>query len=134
MKNILAILAGILLTVVTWTAVTNNNQQKGLPVVQEKQTKTFMVKQTVELPDKPISENVEAEAGETALDVLKKTIVIETDGEGVDAFVTSINKRKADGGKQEFWAFYVNGKQAPVGAGSYKVQPKDTITWKLETY
>ena len=55
-------------------------------------------------------------------------------GEKEMAFVTSINDRLADDSKHEFWAFYVNGKQAEVGAGSYIVKQGDTIEWKIETY
>src|SRR5690349_21236488 len=79
-------------------------------------------------------DKIDVKKGTTALDLLKKTTKLETKGEGKDAFVTSINGKKANDEKHEFWAFYVNGKQAQVGAGSYILQNNDKITWKIENY
>ena len=72
--------------------------------------------------------------GSTALDLLKKISKVQMKGEGANAFITSINGRAADDIKKEFWAFYINGKQAEVGAGSYVLKDNDKIEWKLETY
>lgn len=77
---------------------------------------------------------IQIEGGKTALDLLRKTTQVEMQGEGENAFVTSINGRLADQSKKEFWAFYVNGKPAQVGAGSYILKAEDKIEWKLETY
>jgi hypothetical protein len=71
---------------------------------------------------------------QTALVLLQKTHKITISGEGVNAFVTSIDGLVADSIKKQFWAFYINGKQAMVGAGSYYLQPNDKIEWKIETY
>lgn len=49
-------------------------------------------------------------------------------------FVTSINGREADDSQREFWAFYVNGEQAQVGAADYETKNDDQIEWKIETY
>ncbi|MDP4107584.1 MAG: DUF4430 domain-containing protein [Bacillota bacterium] len=46
--------------------------------------------------------------------------------------VISIDGTSAQG--NSYWAFYVNGQYASVGADSYKLQPNDQITFKLETY
>lgn len=70
----------------------------------------------------------------TALKALKDVVAVQTNGEGINAFITSIDNRKADDAKKEFWAFYVNGKQAELGAGSYVIKNNDTIEWKIETY
>jgi hypothetical protein len=73
--------------------------------------------------------------GLTALDyLLQLDPSAFADGEGANAFVTTIGGRAADDAKHEFWAFYVNGEQAQVGAGSYVMKDGDVITWKLETY
>lgn len=72
--------------------------------------------------------------GSTALDLLKATTKVSMTGEGVNAYVTAINGREASTPQREFWALYVNGKQADVGAGSYVLQEADSIEWKLETY
>jgi hypothetical protein len=70
----------------------------------------------------------------TALDLLSKTHQIKKHGEGKNAFVNVIDNTAADTTKHEFWAFYVNGKQAQAGAGSYTLKPNDKILWKIETY
>lgn len=55
-------------------------------------------------------------------------------GSGKNAFVTSIDGVTADNSKHQYWAFYVNGKLAQVGAGAYVTKDGDEIKWKLETY
>lgn len=72
--------------------------------------------------------------GKTALDALKQTNKVEMDGTGANAFITGINGIKPNPDKKEFWAYYVNDKQAEVGAGSYILKEGDKIEWKLETY
>ncbi len=68
----------------------------------------------------------------TALDLLKSGHNVETKSfSGVGEFVESINGVKADG-KKEFWAFYLNGQQAQVGASDYKPKNGDVIEWKVE--
>jgi len=81
------------------------------------------------------SEKKEAIAsGSTALKALYSSHKIVSKGIGENTFITSIDGREASTEKREFWAFYVNGKQAEVGAGTYKVKNNDTIEWKIETY
>ena len=73
-------------------------------------------------------------SGTTALDLLKQTTKIGTKGDGVNAYVVTINNRTASNTDKEFWAFYVNGKPETVGAGSYKLMPNDKILWKIEKF
>lgn len=73
-------------------------------------------------------------SGKTALDLTKEKANIKTKGEGVNAYVTEINGIIAQDSKKEYWAFYVNGKMATVGAGSYKLKQGDKIEWKIEKY
>jgi hypothetical protein len=73
--------------------------------------------------------------GMTALELLQQNDPdAEIEGEGEQAMVTGINGRTADESKKEFWALYVDGEQAQVGAGSLETEDGQTITWKLETY
>jgi hypothetical protein len=69
----------------------------------------------------------------TALDQLVNTVSNKINGKGVSAFITEINSYSTEG-KKEFWAFYVNGKQSTVGAGSYQLKDGDKIEWKIEKY
>jgi len=66
-----------------------------------------------------------------ALDLLKSKYEVQTKNfEGIGEFVTGVNGVAAD--DQHFWAFYVNGAQAQVGAGQYVTKDSDVIEWKLE--
>lgn len=69
--------------------------------------------------------------GIDALRLLKDKARIE---ESQSGFVVSINERKADQAKKEFWAFYINGKMAEVGAADYLTKDADLIEWKIEKY
>lgn len=69
--------------------------------------------------------------GKDALELLKELAPIEQDASGL---VVSINNRKADSAKREYWAFYVNGKLSEVGPADYKPKSGDRIEWKIERY
>jgi len=71
------------------------------------------------------------EKGQDALSLLKKENEVEMGGSGL---VTSINSRKADDKKHEYWAFYINGKLASVGPAEYKTKDTDRIEWKIDKY
>jgi hypothetical protein len=71
------------------------------------------------------------QAGVDALALLKSKTAVE---QATSGLVTSINGRKADASKREFWSFYVNGAMAPVGPEEYITQSNDQIEWKVETY
>lgn len=73
-------------------------------------------------------------SGKTALDLIKEKTKVVTKGKGANAYVVEINGRVAEDSKKEFWAFYVNGKKAEVGAGSYQLKEGDKIEWKIEKY
>lgn len=75
------------------------------------------------------------EDGETALDLLRENdATAEVSGTGENAFVTGICGYTADEDENEFWAFYVDGEQAEVGAGTFETEDGQEITWKLETF
>jgi hypothetical protein len=75
--------------------------------------------------------NYKGQAGKDALTILKAKAIIEQDKSGL---VTTINGRKADNAKHEYWAFYINSKSADVGPAQYQTQDTDTIEWKIEKY
>ncbi|MFD4991383.1 DUF4430 domain-containing protein [Cellulosimicrobium cellulans] len=76
----------------------------------------------------------EGRAGTTALDLLLEADPsAQVTGEGENAFVTAIDGVAADP-DSEFWALYVDGEMATVGAGSLETEDGDEITWKLETF
>ena len=69
------------------------------------------------------------QAGKNALDLLKSGHAVDVSPEG---FVNAIDGVKP--GDHQFWALYVNGKQAEVGAKDYITKKGDTVEWKLESY
>lgn len=73
------------------------------------------------------------EDGRTALELLLQADPSATlEGEGENAFVTGIGGREA--GENEFWALYVDGEPAQVGAGSLVTEDGQEITWKLGAF
>lgn len=71
------------------------------------------------------------ETGKNALEILKQKASIEQDNSGM---VSSVNGRKADLVKHEYWAFYVNGSLAQAGAADYQTKDSDKIEWRIEKY
>lgn len=69
--------------------------------------------------------------GQNALDLLKKYAKVETKHYSFGDLVVSINGTEGNGPK--YWSFYLNGKLADVGAGSYVTKNTDNIEWKLQT-
>ena len=69
--------------------------------------------------------------GKDALTLLKAHTKVGQDKSGL---VVSINGRKADNAKHEYWAFLVNGKMAQVGSAEYQTRDGDIIEWKIDHY
>jgi hypothetical protein len=72
--------------------------------------------------------------GKTALVATQANTPVIATGTGVNAFITAINSRAADAKKHEFWELDANGSETQVGAGSYIIQNRDKIEWKINTY
>ncbi|MFA5749827.1 MAG: DUF4430 domain-containing protein [Candidatus Shapirobacteria bacterium] len=71
------------------------------------------------------------EKGIDALTLLKNKAKVEENKAGL---VISINERKAESEKHEYWAFYINDKMSNIGPADYKTTDSDIITWKIEKY
>ncbi len=68
--------------------------------------------------------------GQTALALLKKHATVGVKHYSFGDLVTSIKGTPGNGPK--YWTFYVNGKEAQVGAGSYVTKNGDNLSWKLQ--
>ena len=68
--------------------------------------------------------------GKNALELLKSTHQVETQKFSFGEMVQSIDGVASP--STNFWAFYVNGKQADVGAGDYQTKSGDKLSWKLQ--
>lgn len=71
------------------------------------------------------------ENGIDALTLLKKHALVHLDASGM---VDSINGKKAENTKHQYWAFYINGKLAQVGPAQYATHTTDMLMWKIATY
>lgn len=76
-----------------------------------------------------LSFSYQGQDGKNALELLQTVGPVDVSDAG---FVNAINGIKP--GDRQFWAFYVNGQQAQVGAKEYQTKSTDTIEWKLEAY
>jgi hypothetical protein len=72
----------------------------------------------------------QGQTGQNALALLKKHAAVQTKHYSFGDQVTAINGTKGNGPK--YWTFYINGKMAQVGAGSYTTKAADTLMWKLQ--
>lgn len=85
----------------------------------------------------PVSVSIEENT--TVFELLKKTtrenkIHMEFDGSDETAYVEGIDNLYAfDKGPESGWLFYVNEKEAEIGAGQMPVRPGDTVEWIYKT-
>ena len=101
----------------------------GLFLMQRQQTRVVEKKPSVSVQSNYFS--YKGEEGKNALTVLKEKTIIEQSSSGL---IVSINNRKADDKKKEYWSFYVNGKMAEVGPADYQTKKGDLIEWKIQKY
>lgn len=103
-----------------------------LPSLAQKQkTAVLPAETTNQQQQNPDYYSYQGKDGVDALSLLKQKASVE---ESQPGFVTSINGRKTDQKKKEFWSFYVNGKMAEVGSADYVTKSTDKIEWKIENY
>src|SRR5262245_54321422 len=69
--------------------------------------------------------------GQTALALLKTKAEVVTKDSSYGPYVDTING-VAGGTEGKYWAFYVNGEMAQVGADAYVTKAGDKIEWKFE--
>ncbi|ASS67050.1 MULTISPECIES: DUF4430 domain-containing protein [unclassified Paenibacillus] len=85
------------------------------------------------------STRVEAEEGDTVLDVLKKAarsqkVVVDYSGKGAAAYVSGIGSLyEFDEGAGSGWLFSVNGIFSSRSAGTSKIKPGDEVRWVYTT-
>lgn len=102
----------------------NNNKQTSMtPTTSQSDPENSETKKTEYL-------SYQGEDGKTALELLKSEAEVETKSSSLGEYVVSINGN--DGGGSKYWLFYVDGRESPVGAGSYTTKSGETIEWKLQ--
>lgn len=115
-KVALVFVALALLVGVTWAVVANLPSNKVTVITDAK-------KQLTEI-------SYHGKDGQTALALLKNHATVETKKYSFGEMVTSVNGSTGNGSK--YWMYYVNDKEATVGAGTYETKSTDTITWRLK--
>lgn len=128
-KQIVAVGAIIIFALLGLVGYSANNKQSGSAGGNPLTVNTNAAKLTSS-NDKKIF-YYQGQNGQTALAILKSLATVKTKQSSFGAFVVGINGVEADGSKQ-FWAFYVDGKQASEGAGTYKTKDGQQIMWKVE--
>lgn len=71
----------------------------------------------------------DGQSPQTALELLKTKVQVETKDTSYGPQIMAINGIKAT--DKEFWLFSVNGQPASVGAHQYQTKDGDKIEWKL---
>jgi hypothetical protein len=69
--------------------------------------------------------------GKTALELLKAKATVITKDSSYGEYVDTVNG-VTGGTDGKYWAFYVNGSLAQVGAADYQTKAGDKIVWKFE--
>jgi drug/metabolite transporter (DMT)-like permease len=115
-----------------WCAVQLSLPVKPAATVSVPKSKQFVVQETI-AGTVTSMQKVRVREGETALAVLKKSASITTQTSSYGILVESING-DINGTQKKYWTYLINGKEAPVGAGVYKVKQGDIITWKFTAY
>lgn len=125
-NRIMLFLVAVLAIVGTGVYVSQNSQDDKAP--------TSISTQTVVSPPTVVIETdtvrYPGEEGKNALELLKKHAKVETKTSSLGEYVVSINGN--DGSGTKYWLFYVNDKQASMGADAYVSHDSDTIEWRLE--
>ena len=135
MKQFLALGIGVaLLTSYLGYSGLNSNEENMStdPAQAVEQEMPQVEKQEFQIAEDKKEINYSGVVGETALETLNSLAMVEVQESSFGEFVTSINGVEADS-STEYWAFFVNGELAAVGAGSYEAEEGDQITWRLES-
>lgn len=105
------------------------------PTVKSASIKTdiFFVTEEVDFGElKPKTTlSIKAQTGETILDILQKSTQLETKQTSFGEMVESIDGIK-NGTDGKYWIYYVNNQPATVGAGDFKAEADQKISWRLE--
>ena len=139
-KQVITIISIIILALGIGGAVyivTNNNNntsnvETNVAYEQQEQQSPDSQTSTIVFTNEGKTVTYTANESENALAALKRQTDVKTKTfEGMGEYVTAINGLAADD-STNFWAFYINGQQAEVGAGSYTAMAGDQLEWRLE--
>lgn len=78
------------------------------------------------------SVSYQCEPGSTAYALLAAKYTVTTKDTSFGKQVIGIDGNKPTG--NQYWAFYVDGQMAPVGAEAYTCVDSETVEWKVESF
>ncbi len=116
--------------------VTNDAQKAGAGVVAGVESVQQEATLTINNGKTTRSMVMTLNPGVSALDLviragMRENFTVETKKYDFGTIVESIDGVRG-GDQKKYWLYYVNGKQATVGADAYKVQSGDTIDFRFE--
>lgn len=117
-KTLVVIIVAIIVIAATWGGLYIQNKNSG-----HVQIATNTQNQITQI-------SYDGKNGINAYKLLTEYATVQAKHYSFGYFVTSINGVVGNGPK--YWTFYVNGKEASVGASSYITKNSDKITWKLQ--
>jgi len=100
----------------SWAVIGNSASHKVQTTVNTQQQLTYI--------------SYHGQNGQNALSLLKKHAAVQTKHYSFGDEVLAINGSKGTGPK--YWTFYINSKEADVGAGAYTTKSSDILSWKLQ--
>lgn len=78
-----------------------------------------------------VDQNISVQKGKTALQALQEIALVEAKDYSFGKFITGISGINSS--SSDYWAFYINGEYAQVGADSYVIESQVELTFKLES-
>jgi hypothetical protein len=124
----LVLVIAVILVVLTGATAFVWSKQLGR---EKAESQTTVQQQEQQAPPSQTYVTYKGQNGKTALELLKLNADVVTKDSAYGPYVDSING-KAGGIEGKYWAFYVNGQMAQVGANDYATKDGDKIEWKFE--
>lgn len=119
-------LAGILLIAALLSGCINSNNSQASSNAEKFDVSIKVISSEKTLVDQTIA----VEKGKTALQALQSVSLVDTKDYSFGKFIASISGINAS--SSEYWAFYVNGEYAQVGADAYKIEAPASFEFKIE--
>ncbi len=121
------ILVALIVILLSWAVIAKKNNPVSEPEVRDDAAKIENLEPEVEVI------SYAGVDGKNALELLKENYQTDTTvSDGVGEFVTAIENQAA--GENQFWALYLNGKMATVGASELETKNGDIVEWNLESF
>lgn len=113
------------------TTVVLVNQPAGAPADNQQNTSTQQTQAETQAENNEYLVSFTAEADKSVLDQLKTHAEVVTKDSSFGVYVDSING-VVGGTDGKYWAYYVDGEMAQVGASEYVTKGGEVVEWKFE--